>query len=809
MNTLMADVRFAIRGMRRSPGFTVVAILTLALGIGANTAIFSFVDGVLLKPLSNPKPEELVMLWEKPPGGDRNGISALNYLDWQNQSKSFQYMSAVAGGTLTLSGSGEPQQLKATLVSASYFELWGDHAALGRTFAYDEDQPGKDKVVVLTNRLWQSRYAADPKVLGKSITLDGSNYTIIGVLPPGVYDRNWCEIWLPLAFEPAKLTRNFHWLRAFGRLKPDVSLQQARAEMDAIGAHIAKDYPDSNQGWGVTVDRLVDRLVGPQLRQSLYVLLAAVIAVLMIGCANLANLMLARAAVRDREVAIRSALGAGRGRLVRQFLTESVMLSVMGGVAGLGLGYALMKAIQTWMPPFMVPAQSDVRLDYRVLLFTFAVAVLTGLLFGVAPALQATNRDAAESLKDGGRANTGSVSRHRLRGILIIAEVALAFVLLAGAGLLIRSFSRLASVDPGFDSTNVITMGLPMQMGKDVDGARVTSYLRQITEAVQSVPGVRNAAITSALPMDGWGFGMPFQIVGHQSLDRAKRQACFFKIVSASYFRGLGMKFRKGRELSDTDVAGGAPVTVINETMVKKYFPNEDPIGKRILVQQIVTGKHELGPEIPWQVVGVVADEKVGSLDDNSPGMYVPAPQSPIVGMDLLVRAAGDPLLLIKAIQRRVWEVNKDQPLTNMRTLEQIKTESMASGRLRTVLLGIFAAIALLLAAVGIYGVISYTVAQRTHEMGIRAALGAGSMDLLKLVIGNGMFLAGTGLLLGFLGALGLNRLLTSLLFETSTTDAPTLVSVVAILGLVAFAACYIPGRRATKVDPMVALRYE
>ncbi len=809
MHTLLADLRFALRGMRKSPGFTAVAILTLALGIGANTAIFSFVDGVLLKPLPNPHPEQLVMLWEKPPGGERNGISALNYLDWQNQSKSFRYMSAVAGNTLTLSGSGEPQQLKATLVSASYFELWGDHAALGRTFAFDEDQPGKDKVVVLTNRLWQSRYGSDTKVLGKSITLDGSNYTIIGVLPPGVYDRNWCEIWLPLAFEPAKLTRNFHWLRAFGRLKPDVNLQQARAEMDAIGARIAKDYPDSNHGWGVTVDRLVDRIVGPQLRQSLYVLLAAVVAVLMIGCANLANLMLARAAVRDREVAIRSALGAGRVRLVRQFLTESLVLSIAGGVAGLGLGYLLMRGIQAWMPPFMVPAQADVRLDLRVLLFTFAVAVVTGVLFGVVPAVQASNRDAADALKEGGRANTGSVSRHRLRSVLIVAEVALAFVLLAGAGLLIRSFLRLESVDTGFDSTNVITMGLPMSMDKNTDGARVANYLREITAAVETVPGVRDVAVTSALPMQGWGFGMPFQIVGQPPLDRANRPACFFKIVSASYFRGLGMKFRKGRGLSDNDTKGGAPVTVINETMAKKFFKNEDPIGKQILVQQIVTGKRELGPEVPWQVVGVVADEKVGSLDDISPGMYVPVTQSPIVGMDLLVRGAGDPMLLIKAIQHRVWEINKDQPLTNIKTLEEIKTETLASNRLRTVLLGTFAAIALLLAAVGIYGVISYTVAQRTHEMGIRAALGAGALDLLKLVIGNGMLLAIIGLILGFLGALGLNRLLASLLFETSATDGPTLVAVALVLGLVAFLACYVPGRRATRVDPMVALRYE
>ncbi len=682
-------------------------------------------------------------------------------------------------------------------------------AALGRTFAPGEDQPGKDQEVVLSNRIWQSRFGGDPKVIGRKITLDAKSYTIIGVLPANSeFDRTWAVMWLPLVFRPADMTRNFHWFIAIARLKPGVTLKQARAQMDSIGARIAAAYPESNKGWGVTIDPYVDQVVNRQLRRSLWVLLAAVGAVLLIGCANLANLTLARGADREREIAVRSALGARRLRLIRQLLTENVLLGIVGGVAGLGLGDALMRGIKLWMPPYMLPPQANVHMNYGVLVFTLVVGVLTGIVFGLAPALSGTRPDLAGSLKEGGRTTAG-LTRHRMRTALVVAEVMLSFVLLAGAGLLIRSFSRLASVNPGVDTTNVLTMGLPMSMAKNTNGATLTNYLREITETVRSVPGVRDAAVTSALPMEGWGFGMPFLIAGRTYVDPAHRPACFFKIVGPSYFYTLGMTLLKGRGLAEADMAGAPPVTVINETIAKRYFKGEDPIGKRILVQQIVTGKHALGPEVPWQVAGVVADEKVGNLDDDSPGMYVTFYQSPIVGNSLVIRGAMNPSLLTRSIEQAIRKVNKNQAVTDVQTLEEIKSQSVGPARLRTILLAIFAGIAVLLAAVGIYGVLSYSVSQRTHEMAIRLALGASPGNLMKLVIGKAMLIVLVGLALGVVAALALTRVLASLLFQTSPTDPITWIAVGALLAAVALLACYIPARRATKVDPMAVLRYE
>ncbi len=809
LDTLWQDIRCGIRTVVTQPGFSLVAILTLAIAIGANTAIFSFVDGALLKPLPYRDPGSIVMLWEKPPGSDRNGISTLNFLDWKAQNTVFEHIAAVSGAPFTLTGSGDPQEFPASTVSASYFELMGTRAFLGRTFAPDEDQPGKDQVVVLTNRMWQNHFGGDKGVVGRTLTFNNKPYTVIGVLPPGIYDRSRSDLWAPLAFTPDRMTRDFHWFRAFARLKPGVTIEEARAEMDAIGARIAETYPDIKKGWGVTVDRFLDRIVGDQTRQSLYVLLAAVGAVLLIGCANLANLMLARNAVRSRDVAIRSALGAGRMRLIRQMITESIVIAVAGGIAGIALGYGLMRAMKFAMPRFMLPAEADVQMDWRVLLFTLAVALLTGVLFGLAPALQATRGSTTGMLKEGGRGSTAGAARHRLRSALIVSEVALAFMLLTGAGLLIRSFQRLLDVDPGFETTNTIAMGLPRVMAEDTDGPKLHAYYASILEQVRAVPGVRDVATTSALPMRGWGFGMPFRISGKESGDRAARQGCFFKIVSPSYFRTIGMRLKSGRLLEEGDLAGGAPVTVINETMARRFFKEENPLGQRIMIEQIVTGKTELGPEIPWEVVGIVADEKVNSLDSESPGIYVPNAQSPIVGASLIVRAAGDPARLVKAVQGAVWEIDKNQALSNVITLEQIKSESLGSTRLRTGLIGVFAAIALALAAVGVHGVMSFSVAQRRNEMGIRSALGADSSDLVRLVVGNGMRTASLGLAIGSLGAFGLTRFLASLLYNTSPTDIPTMVAVAATLGGVAILACYIPARRATRVDPIEALRSE
>ena len=800
-----------MRTLRKSPGFTTVGVLTLAIGIGANTAIFSFVNGVLLKPLPYGEPERIVRVLEKPPGGGRNGISTLNYLDWQKDNTVFEYMAAQTGGSVTLTGVTEPVLLRGSRVSSHYFDIFGIKATLGRTFAADEDQLGKHRVAVLSHALWASQFGADPNVIGRSITLDGYPHTVIGVLPAnGAFDRAFAQIWRPLAFEPENMTRNFHWFGAFAKLKRGVTLKQATSQMDAIGARIAQDYPDSNKGWGVTIDPFAETVVGTQLRQSLYVLLAAVGMVLLIGCANLANLTLARGTSREREVAIRASLGAGRARLVRQFLTENVLLSIGGGVLGLGLGFALKKGLELLIPPFSLPREADVAIDARVLLFTLAVAILTGVIFGLAPALQATRPNLAGGMKEGGRGASAG-GRHKVRGALVVAEVALAFVLLTGAGLLIRSFFKMQQEDTGFDSTNVLTAGLPIPNKRFPDPQQLNAYLRQVVSSVEALPGVRDVALTSALPMQGWGYGMPFQRADKPMVDRANRRACFFKMVSPSYFRALGMTLRKGRVLGEHDVKGGPPVAVINDTMVRLYFKDEDPIGKRILVQEIVPGKTQLGPEIPWEVVGLVADEKVNNIDSrgDNPGMYVSNAQSPVFSQALVVRAAANPAALKQALSTAIHEINKDQTLTDVKTLDQIKAESMASNRLRSLLLTVFASIAVLLAAIGIYGVIAYSVEQRTHELGIRAALGASRGDLLRLVLRSGMLMAGLGLLLGFAGAFGLTRLLANLLFGVGERDPMTIGAVAALLSCVALLACYIPARRATKVDPMVALRYE
>jgi putative ABC transport system permease protein len=813
LEDLLLDLRYGARMLLRRPGYTLVVTITLALCLGANAAIFSFVDAVLLKPLPYPDPERIVSVRAKLPDGGRNAISTLNFLDWERQNRCFQFLSATTWDTVTLTGSDRPEQLNVHRVSASYFKALGVEATLGRTFTASENEAGADLVVVLSNRIWQSRFGGDPKVIGRKITLDAKSYTIIGVLPANSeFDRTWGVMWLPLAFTPSNMTRNYYWLYAIARLAPGVTLKQARDEMDTIGARIATMYPDSNKDWGVAVDPYIDQVVQPELRRSLWVLLAAVGAVLLIGCANVANLTLARGTDREHEIAIRSALGASRLRLIRQLLTENIFLGILGAVAGLALGNALMRGMKLWFPPDMLPPQANVSMDYGVLLFTMVIGILTGILFGLAPALSGPRPDLAGSLKESGRTSAG-LAPQRMRTALVVVEVALSFVLLVGASLLIRSFDRFASINPGVDTTSVLAMDLPTPLTEFTNSAILTNYLREVTRKVRNVPGVRDVAITDRPPMEGYMSGAPFLIEGRDYLPSSQRHFGAFKVVGPSYFDTVGMRLLKGRGLDESDVAGAAPVTVINETMAKKYFKGEDPIGKRILIPQLVFGKVGRGPDIPWQVVGVVKDEKVSgkvfSLDDDFPVVYVTFYQSPGVRNSLVVRAAMNPLLLSGSIEQAIWKVNKNQAVANIETLEEIKSQAVAPARLRTALLAIFAGVALLLAAVGIYGVVSYSVAQRAREMAIRLALGAAPGDLLKLVIGRTMRIVLVGLALGAGAALALTRVLTSLLYDTSPTDRVTWVVAGALLAAVALLACYFPARRVTKVDPLTILRSE
>ncbi len=580
--------------------------------------------------------------------------------------------------------------------------------------------------------------------------------------------------------------------------------------MNTIGAHIADAYPQSNKGWGVTVERFEDQLVGRQLRSSLYVLLAAVGAILLIGCANLANLTLARGTAREREIAVRAALGAGRWRLIQQLLQENLLVALAGGSLGLALGYGMMRGLKLLIPAGYLPQEADISIDLNILVFTLAVSILTAILFGLMPALHATRVDLASSMREGGRSATSGSGRARLRSALIVSEVALAFILLSGAGLLIGSFYRLQQVDTGFNSNNVMTAGIPISQTRFSQPAQLVEYLRELGERVGAAPGVRNVAFTNALPMQGWGDGMPFLIAGHAAVDMAHRTSCFYKRVTVPYFQTLQIHLQRGRMLTDQDRPGAPPVLVINESMSKRYFRGENPIGKRILIQELLYGQPGLGPEIAWEVVGIVGDEQTNDLGDTkSPGVYVSYAQSPTNDVNLVLSAAADPALLTSAITAAVHSVDKNQALADLRSLDEIKSGTVASDRLQTMLLATFATLALLLSAVGIYGVISYSVTQRTQELGIRAALGASQWGLLGLVIRHGMTLTFVGLAVGIAGSLALTRLLSTLLFRISPRDPVTLISVAAILAGVAFAACYIPARRAAGIDPTVALRYE
>ena len=803
----LRDLRNAIRLIRNNPGFSAVAIVTIALAIGANTAMFSFVNGILISPLPYPEPDRIVRVLERHPSGGLNGISTLNYLDWTKQNNVFEHMAAEVAWRATVTGGNEPVWIRGARVSVSYFDIFGVKPAIGRTFRPGDDQPGSDRVVLLSHVLWVNRFGSGTAV-GRQIRLDGDTYTVVGVLPSGPFDRTAAQIWRPLAFEPSNMTRDFRWLGATARLKPDVTLRQAQAQMTIIGQRIAAAFPDSNKGWGVAVDRLGDVVIGPGLYTAATVLFAATAFVLLIGCANLANLALARGLSRQSEMAVRAALGASRTDLVRQLLIENVVIAVCGGIVGVGVGYAMLRWVQSLVPPYALPPAVDIRVDTSVLLFAMIVAVVTGVLFSVAPAAQTTTPNLVDALKESGHGTTTGSPARRLRGVLVIAQVALAFMLLVASGLLMRSLVKLLDVDPGFTATNVLTAGLPINQEQHPDPVELNAYLAAISAAVEAVPGVRQTAMTSALPLEGWGYGVRYSVADRELTDPTSRRPVFFKIISPSYVDALGIELRAGRVLSDDDVAGAPRVALINETLARREFPDEDPIGRRLLVPELVPGKTELGKEIAWEIVGVIAGEKITGLGDEiSAGMYVSNKQSPTYGINLIVRADLPPQSLQRAIRSAVDTVNKDQALSDIRTLEEIIHRSMLGNRVASTLLTAFASMALVLAAVGIYGVVSYTAMQRTREMGIRAALGASAATLRALIFHSGMRLTWIGLAIGLAGTFAAARVLSSMLFGITTNDPWTIMVVAAVLSGVAGLACYVPAWRITSADPKETLR--
>jgi putative ABC transport system permease protein len=686
--------------------------------------------------------------------------------------------------------------------------------ALGRAFVEGEEDLGRDHVVVLSHTLWASRFAADPAIIGRSIILDGEPYTVAGVLEKGnPFERGGLQIWRPLSFPAANRTRDYHWLLAYGLLGENVTLQQARLQMNALAISLAHDYPETNKGYGIRLEAYKSIFVGDETAQSLYVLMGAVGLVLLIACANLANLTLIRGTARERELAIRTTLGAGRWNLVRLLLSESALLSMGGGLIGLAFAYAGIVGMKAIFPSGWLPRESVIRLNQHVLLFALVLTIVTGVASGLVPAIRASRSAPLNSLKEGGIGVSVGRNRHVLRSFLVVTEVALASILLVGAGLLIRTFLNLKKVELGFDPTNVITAHLPIGEKRYATGDELRFYLHQIMERVGSLPGVRDEAVTSALPLDGWNWTMGFQVAGSKAVNPAERPSCYVKMVSPSYFRTLGMQVVGGRLLNNLDVKGAPLSVVINETMAKNIFPNEDPIGKQLLIDEILYGKTHLGAPIPWQVVGVVADEKLQGLSEPHNDhlvIYVTLDQCPQSGEEaLIVRANLAPSVMWPSIAKAVREISSNQTLEGMTTLEETKTNTLGYERIRISVLSIFATTALLLSAIGLYGVISSSVAQRTREIGIRTALGASPRNILFLVLRNGVALTGSGLLIGLFGAMIATRLISAMLFDVERYDFVTLCSVASLLAIVSIAACIIPAVRAVSVDPAIALRSE
>jgi putative ABC transport system permease protein len=808
MNSLWQDLRYGLRMLWRKPGFTVVAIVALALGIGANTAIFSVIYTVLLSPLPYKNAERLVWIWETNPGSDikTEPASLPNYNDWKTQGQSFESMAAFIGSSLTFTSEGEPERIPCAYTSANFFSVLGVEPALGRSFTEEENTIGKNRVVILSQSLWQRRFGADPSIVGQKITLSGVPFTVVGVLPRGFKNptpnqSKPAELWTPLAYDFERMARRSDFLNVVARLKQGVGPQQAQAEMNTITSRLSQQYPDSNTGWSTIVLPLHERMTG-DVRTALWLLMGVVGFLLLIACANVANLLLARSTARQQEIAIRRALGAGRLRLVRQFLTESVLLSLIGGLLG-SLVAMWGVDILVALSPGNIPRLDEVGLNWKVLAFTLSISLGTGVIFGLLPALHATSPNLTEMLKEGGRSSTEGIRGSRLRSFLVVSEIAIALVLLVGAGLMVKSFARLQDVDPGFRPERILTMDLSLPGAKYKEDAQVSAFYDQLGARVAGLPGVESVGAVSTLPLSGGGDIITFAVEGRPDSPPGQSDDAEYRVVTPGYFPTMGVPVVRGEGFTERHNASGPAAMVINETFARRYFPGQDPIGHRLNI-----GDPESSP---WRmIVGIVKDVRHDGLDTEPyPQMYTPLAQVPRRAMTLVARTSAAPLSLVPNVRQELSSLDKDQPLYNVRTMEQVLAQSIARQRFQMLLIAIFASVGLILASVGIYGVISYSVTQRTHEIGIRMALGAQAKDVLRMILGQGMILALVGVGVGVAAALLLTRVMASLLYGVTATDPLTFIGVSVLLTLVALAACYIPARRAMKVDPMEALRYE
>jgi putative ABC transport system permease protein len=800
---MLNDFRYALRQLIKAPSFTIVAILTLALGIGACTAIFSVVNTVLLRPLDYPDPDRLVIIRETQlPKFPEFSVSPPNYIDWEKQAKSYEYLAATTSASLNLTGEGEPQRLIGLKATAHYFDVYGVKPILGRMLLPEEDAVGKNHVVVLSYGFWQRVFGGARDVAGRSVQLNGEPYQIVGVAPYGFGAASKVDVWTAMAFTPSQTAndaRGGHYISVIGRLKPGVTFEQAKAEMEVIAAQLAKQYPDPQKGWGIFMMPMQDYSVR-DVKPVLYTLLGAVGCVLLIACANLANLLLARATARHREISIRAALGAGRGRLIRQLLIESVVLAMCGGIAGVILARWGLDALLA-LAPTNLPRISEIHLDPAVLIFSLALSILTGLLFGIAPAWLAARADVNEALKQGTRGSTEGGARGRLRSALVVIEVTFALVLLGGAGLLARSFMQLANVDPGFIPENATLMRLSLPQKKYGEDAQQIAFATALLERIKNLPGVQAVGITHSMPLVG-DYVLGFNIEGRPHIDPADLPSTNYYSVTPDYFRAMGIRLIRGRIFTPQDDSKAPRVAIINETMARQFFPNEDPIGKRINITN--------GPDTWRQIIGIVGDIKQYGVDKaTSAQSYEPFAQVPFTSLNVVIRTKGSPAALLGALRPAVYAVDKDQPVGQIRPLEEIVADSISRQRFAMTLLTVFSAVALVIAAVGIYGVMAYNVVQRTGEFGIRMALGAQQRDVLRLVLAQGGKLIGLGLAIGLLATLGASRAMGSMLFNTSAYDPLTLFSITLLLGAVALIACFFPANRATKVNPIEALRTE
>ena len=799
---IIQDLRFGARVLLKNPGFTLVAVITLALGIGANTAIFSVVNTVLLRPLPYREPERLAQIWESKRDGGNNVISPDNFLDWQEQAKSFEGLSIYDVWLPAISMTGTTEQIVGISASSNFFSLLGVTPQLGRIFAPDEEKAGQDRVVVISHSFWQNRLGGRADVIGEKLTLDQSSYTIVGVLRPGFRHLSLIFDQYPVIFRPFDVKtvanqRAAHYLSGIGRLKTGVNLEQAQAEMTSIARQLEEAYPETNRDWGVNLVALHQEVTG-SISPILLILQGTVAFVLLIACVNVANLMLSRVVARQREMAVRMALGAGRWRIIRLLLTEGAALAIIGGAFGLLLACWGVDVLVSLAPPD-IPRREEIGVDLRALGFTFLVSLLTALFFGLLPALQATRANLNDALKEGSRSG---FRRQRLRGVLVVGEIALALVLLVGSGLLLHSLIRLQNVNPGFDTENLLTMRVGLPAPEARDEQQIVSFYQQILARLEILPGAKAAALTSSVPFAGshtWSTN--FKIEG-QPVEPGREPMSGWRLISPAYFDTMSIPLRAGRAFNDRDTLASLGVTIINESFARQYFPNVNPIGRTIIPKW--------KPERPRQIVGVVSDFKHrGLARDAAPEIYVPFTQQTWSSMALVVRASAEPENIQVDVQKAIWEVDQRAPISNIHTMKQILGDQVSHSRFNTLLLGIFSALALILAAIGIYGVMSYAVRQRRHEIGVRMALGAQNIDVVWLVVRQGLKLTLLGIAIGLASAYGLTRLMTNLLFNVSATDPLTFAGVALLLMTVALLACWIPARRATKVDAMIALRHE